>query len=122
MKKILVVDDEQDIRDYLQKRLVKSGYDASSASNGQEALERCRREAFDLVLMDIAMPVMDGYEACKRLKEDHATASIPVMLLTSKDLDPKGIAERMKELDVAGYVTKPATVDDLLDRMKQILS
>ena len=97
MKKILVVDDEKDIRELVQKKLERSGYEAQTAADGKIAFEMCKATKFDLIVMDIAMPQMDGYQTCVQLKGTTATKDIPVLLLTSKDLEPKAIAQHYDE-------------------------
>jgi DNA-binding response OmpR family regulator len=121
MKKILVVDDEPDLREILQKKLSQSQFEAIVASGGEEALGICREAKPDLVLLDIAMPGMDGYETCKRLKEDKSTRDIPVLFLTAKDLDPQGITQRFTELGASGYLPKPSTFTELLAKIKEII-
>ena len=121
LKKILIVDDEQEIREMLKKRLEQSGYLAIAASAGAEALATCKADKPDLVLLDIAMPEMDGYETCENLKNDKSTRDIPVLFLTAKDLEPKSINERYEKLGAAGFIPKPSTFDDLLKRVKEII-
>jgi len=121
MKKILVVDDEKDIRELLQKRIVRSGYEAQAAADGKIAFEMCKATKFDLVIMDIAMPMMDGYQTCAQLKGNTATKDIPVLLLTSKDLEPKAIAQHYDELGVAGYLAKPSSFEELLKKIKEVI-
>jgi len=121
MKKILIVDDEQEIRELLKKKLVQGNYAAITAANGREALDICKREKPDLVLMDIAMPEMDGYEACAALKQDKLTVDIPVLLLSAKELDPPSVSIRCSEISAAGYISKPSSTDDLLKKIKEII-
>lgn len=119
MKRILLVDDEQEIRELLKKGIDRHGYEAWVAESGQEALELCRQTTFDAALIDIAMPKMDGYETCRALREDPATESLPVIFLTGKDLDPRGIEQRFQELHASGYLQKPATLEDVLALIKK---
>ena len=121
MKKILVVDDEQEIRDLLKKKLERANYSVDVASNGEEAVLTSQRIQPDLVLLDIAMPVMDGYQTCQKLKETRSTKDIPVLFLTSKDLDPKSIAGHYTDLGACGYLPKPSTVEELLNKIKEII-
>jgi len=121
MKKILVVDDEKEIRELIKEGLEKNKYTALTASSGQEALALCKIHKPDLVLLDIAMPLMDGYQVCAALKQDVQTQTIPVIFLTGKDLDPHGILERSQDLGASGYVNKPSTLRDLLEKIKEIL-
>ena len=122
MKKILVVDDEEDIRRLVQKRLVQSGYDAHTAADGKIAFEMCKATKFDLVIMDIAMPIMDGYETCVQLKGTAATKDIPVLLFTAKDLEPKAIAQHYDELGVAGYLAKLCSFEELLEKIGEVIN
>ena len=121
MKKILVVDDEKDITELLRKKLSHSGYDVKTAANGKEAVELAAREPFDLIMMDIVMPVMDGYQACRILKDDVQTQNIPILLVTTKELEPQGVAQRREELQVAGCVAKPTSFQELLEKVKSII-
>ena len=121
MMKILVVDDEQDIREMLKKRLEQSGYSVITASGGEEALAACNADKPDLILLDIAMPEMDGYQTCEQLKNDKTTKDIPVLFLTAKDLEPKSIYQHYEKLGAAGYMPKPSQFSDLLKKIKEII-
>ena len=120
MKKILIVDDEEEIREILKKKLEKSGFAADAVAGGKKALEICKADKPDLVLLDIAMPEMDGYQTCEKLKQDKSTRDIPVLFLTAKDLDPKSIYEHYDELGAVGYMPKPSTFEELLKKIKEI--
>ncbi len=121
MKKILVVDDEKEVRDLITASLNKTEYKALLAESGQEALKICQSDKPDLILLDIAMPVMDGYQVCEKLKQDSNTKDIPVLFLTGKDLDPRGIIDRNESLGACGYIPKPSTLKELLEKIKEIL-
>jgi CheY-like chemotaxis protein len=121
MKKILVVDDEDDIRQILKKKLEQNGFVAQAASSGSEALAICKTDKPDLILLDIAMPEMDGYQTCEKLKQDKSTRDIPVLFLTAKDLEPKSIYEHYEKLGAAGYMPKPSVLQDLLKKIKEII-
>ncbi len=120
-KKILIVDDEKEIRDLLKDKLTKDKYTVKTAANGQEALAMCRINPPDLVLLDIAMREMDGYQTCEKLKEDPKTKDIPVLFLTGKDLEPKAIVERCKNLGAFGHISKLSTLKDLLEKIKEVI-
>jgi CheY-like chemotaxis protein len=120
MKKILVVDDEQSIRDLLKDKLVKSNFQVAVASSGQQALEMCKDELPDLLLIDIAMPEMDGYATCEKLKQDRKTSEIPVLFLTGKDLSPQGVIEHCRNLGACGHVSKLSTLKELLAKIEEI--
>lgn len=121
-KKVLIVDDEAHIRLLLEQTLdplVDVGVDLLTASNGGEALELITRERPELVLLDVMMPVMNGFDVCKRVKADAALASTFVMMLTAKgqELDRVTGAEVGADL----YLTKPFDPDDVLRRAATVL-
>ena len=105
MAKILVVDDEQNIREILVEILVDAGHEAIEAGNGGVALEKASHEHPDIILLDLIMPVMDGLQVLARLKRDHATERIPVVLLTAVPAD-HAESEALK-FGVTHYLTKP---------------
>lgn len=117
--KILVADDEEDILKVLEKRLSDTGYKVVKAGNGREAIECAFREKPDLIVMDVMMPEMDGFEATKILRSRLETAIIPILMLTAK----KDKESELKGLDLGAddYVTKPFDKDKLLARIKMLL-
>jgi two-component system alkaline phosphatase synthesis response regulator PhoP len=121
MKKILVVDDEKELRELMVEKLIKNNYSVSGAGDGREALRAAEAELPDLILLDVAMPVMDGYETCRELKKNNKTKDIPVVFLTGKDLDPKSIERRNRELGARGFLPKPSTFRELLDTISEVL-
>ena len=121
MKKILVVDDEQELREILKKKLEQNQFEAITASRGEEAIDICRTQKVDLVLLDIAMSQMDGYQTCEKLKHEKTTQDIPVLFLTAKELDSQGLAQRFNELGACGYLPKPSTFSELLAKIEEIL-
>ncbi|MDD5731030.1 MAG: response regulator [Candidatus Omnitrophica bacterium] len=121
MKKILVVDDEKDIRELLVEKLNKHNFQALGASSGEEALALSKDNLFDIILLDVAMPGMDGYETCEKLKKQEKTNNTPVIFLTGKDLEPKAMSKRYHELCAAGYLPKPSTMSELLDKIKETI-
>jgi two-component system alkaline phosphatase synthesis response regulator PhoP len=120
MAKILIAEDERDIRELVAFSLRFLGkYDVTEAGNGVEAVERATAEHPDLILMDVRMPRMTGYEACKKLKENDETKNIPVIFLSAKGQDKEiqqGINAGAEE-----YILKPFESDDLLSRVRQAL-
>jgi two-component system alkaline phosphatase synthesis response regulator PhoP len=117
--KILLVDDEIDTLLPLKMSLEVEDYLVLGANNGFEALELAKTNIPDLILLDIMMPGMDGYEVCIRLKKDPVTRSIPVIMLTAKD----AAREKVKGLDIGAddYVTKPFNLIELKARIKSVL-
>ncbi len=117
---ILIVDDERNNIQLLGNVLREEGYEPEFATNGVEALEWVNRQHFDLVLLDVVMPDIDGYEVCKRLKSNPATANTPVIFLTVKD-DADSIANGF-EAGSVDYVIKPFNTTELLARVKTHLA
>ena len=118
-KKILVVDDEQDIVDLISYNLSKEGYKVYSASNGPQAVEISMAERPDLVVLDIMMPGMDGFEVCRTLRQNPATASMAIMFLTAKSGEIDQILGL--ELGADDYIQKPISPRVLIARVKSIL-
>ncbi|MFH1665926.1 MAG: ATPase, T2SS/T4P/T4SS family [Candidatus Omnitrophota bacterium] len=119
MPKILIADDEGDLLDVLEKRFSSEGYEVIKARNGKEAIEMASREKPDLVIMDIMMPEMDGFEATRVLRSRLETAVIPIMMLTAKG----GSGNEMEGFDAGAddYVTKPFDKDTFLARVRLLL-
>ncbi|MCK4349838.1 MAG: response regulator [Candidatus Krumholzibacteria bacterium] len=118
--KILVVDDEINITQILQFSIGAEGYDVITAQNGEEAIDKARREQPDLIILDIMMPRIDGYEACRILKANPLTKNIPVVLLTAKGQD---IDKRLgQEVGAIDYIVKPFSPNKLIDRIHKLLS
>jgi two-component system cell cycle response regulator DivK len=118
MTRIVLVEDNEMNRDMLTRRLVRRGYSVAIAVDGQEALEVVAREQPDVVLMDMGLPVIDGWEATRRLKADPTTARIPVIALTAHALS----TDRDEAL-AAGcddYETKPIDLERLVARIEAI--
>jgi CheY-like chemotaxis protein len=121
MKKILVVDDEKEIRELTKERLIQNKYAVLTASSGNEAIIIAKNHQPDLILLDIAMPEMDGYQACEELKQDKKTKDIPVLFLTGKDLDPKGLTERCNELSAHGHISKMSSLREMIEKIQEII-
>ena len=116
--KILVVDDEDALRTVLSIGLTSEGYNVSTASDGDEAISGLQKETFDLVVLDIKMPRMNGFEVLKVIKEKHPTTKV-VVATGSGDLKD---AIESKKLGAEGFVGKPYDLVDLLTTIKRILS
>ncbi|MGC4094926.1 MAG: response regulator transcription factor [Polyangiaceae bacterium] len=115
---VLVVEDEPSIRQGLLDVLVFRGYRASSASDGAQALRMIGSDSFDLVVLDVMMPELDGFSVCQRLRETHP--ALPVLMLTAKNSEDDVL--RGFEAGADDYVTKPFSVQQLLARVKALLS
>lgn len=117
--KILVVEDSRSIRTFLKLRLKKFGADVGFASNGEEGLKKVRQEKFDLVLSDVDMPIMNGLEFCRTLKQDKKTRSTPVILLSSMESDTD--IEKGFEAGASAYITKSTPHDLFIETIEDVL-
>ncbi len=118
-KKILIVDDNQDGRELVVKILKKVGYQMIEAVDGEEALEKAIAEKPDLILMDISIPKIDGYEVTKRLKSQVTFKNILIIALTAHAM--KGDREKAMEAGCDGYISKPINIHELPDQIKSYL-
>jgi len=119
MARILVAEDERDIRELIAFTLRFAGFDVVLATNGAEAVELAEAQPPDLVILDVRMPKMSGYEACRRLKENPRTATVPVVFLSAKGQDAEiqqGLASGAEE-----YILKPFAPDELIQQVRDIL-
>lgn len=114
---LLVVDDEDDIRDLLEFDLSHSGYIVDTAKDGQEALEKALENSYDLILLDVMMPKMNGYEVCKRLRA--VKPSIPILMLTAKGTIQDKTAGFNSGVD--DYIVKPFDVQEVVLRVRALL-
>lgn len=117
-RNILVVDDSQVDRNHLEKILSNAGYQITTAADGQAALDSVKRSRPDAIMMDVNMPVMDGFAATRALRNDPATKDIPVVLVTSKDQKADKAWGQM--LGAKGYVTKPYSDDQILSLVRSL--
>ncbi len=117
--RILVVDDQQEILDLTETVLAGGGYSISTASSGDEALGQLAREPFDLVLLDINMPGMDGWETLRLLRADEQLADLAVVMFSVKG----EVSDKVHSLQegASGYITKPFVIDELVARVKRVL-
>ncbi|NPV84987.1 MAG: response regulator [Anaerolineae bacterium] len=119
MAKILVTDDEPDIRELVAFTLRFAGHEVITATNGEEAYTTALQEMPDLILMDVRMPRMTGYEACEKMKADARIAHIPVVFLSAKGQEAE--IQTGLNLGATEYLLKPFAPDDLVKRIDQIL-
>ena len=120
MSKILLVEDNETNRDMLSRRLLRRGYDVVLAVDGESGLVLARSEAPDLILMDMSLPLLDGWEATRRLKAASATQRIPVIALTAHAMS----SDRDKALEAGcdDYDTKPVELPRLLEKIEALLT
>ncbi len=120
MPKILLVEDNEMNRDMLSRRLMRKGYDVIIAVDGQLGVDMARAEAPDLVLMDMSLPVLDGWEATRRLKSTPETRPIPVIALTAHAM--AGDRDKALEAGCDDYDTKPVEFARLLEKIETLLN
>jgi two-component system cell cycle response regulator DivK len=119
MSKILLVEDNEMNRDMLSRRLTKRGYEVVMAIDGQAGVDMARSELPDLILLDMSLPVLDGWTAASILKADPETAPIPIIALTAHAL--AGDREKALEAGAEDYDTKPVDLERLLGKMETLL-
>ena len=119
MPKILLVEDNEMNRDMLSRRLIRKGFEVVLAVDGQSGVEMAQTQLPDLVLMDMSLPVLDGWEATRRLKADDTTRQIPVIALTAHAMS----SDREKALEAGcdDYDTKPVELSRLLEKIESLL-
>ncbi|WP_448594819.1 response regulator transcription factor [Thermoflexus hugenholtzii] len=119
MARILIAEDERDIRELIIFTLEFGGFQVLSATNGEEAVELARQHRPDLIILDVRMPKMTGYEACRLLKAQEETRSIPVVFLSAKGQEAE-IRQGM-EAGADAYILKPFAPDELIQQVRAIL-
>lgn len=118
-KRILVVDDEMDLVETLTYRLKANNYEVITASDGQEGLDRARREKPDLIILDLMLPKLDGYKVCRMLKFDEKYKHIPIIMFSARvqESDKK----TGMEVGADGYITKPFEASMLLEKIEELI-
>ena len=119
-KKILVIDDEQDLVDMLEITLESEGYEVLKAYDGYEGLEKSRESKPDLILLDIMLPKMDGYQVCRLLKFDDTSKDIPIVMLTARNQKQDRLTG--KRVGADEYLVKPFSNEDLLKKIKAMIA
>ena len=118
-RRILIVDDEKDLVDTLTFRLEANNYEVIAAYDGQEGLDKARKEKPDLIILDLMLPKMDGYKVCAMLKRDQRYMKIPIVMFTARAQESD---EKLgKEVGVDAYITKPFEPQVLLGKMEELL-
>ena len=120
MPKILLVEDNEMNRDMLSRRLIRRGYEVVMAEDGAKGVELANSESPDLILMDLSLPIMDGWEATRTLKANDSTKAIPVIALTAHAM--KSDEDKAKEAGCDDFDTKPVDLNRLIEKMDKYLS
>lgn len=120
MAKILIAEDDPDIRELVAFTLRFAGHEVVAASNGEEAVQLAARELPDLILMDVRMPRMTGYDACRAIKANSELKDIPIVFLSAKGQESE--IQTGLEAGAEEYLLKPFALDQLMDRVRAILS
>ena len=120
MAKILIAEDERDIRELITFTLRYAGHEVSQAANGEEALTLAKQVIPELILMDVRMPKMTGYEACRHIKADDTLKNIPVVFLSAKGQETE--IQTGLEVGASDYILKPFAPDQLIKRVSEILA
>lgn len=118
-EKILIVEDEEDILELVRYNLAKEGYQIDGVMSGEDALQKVKKETYDLIVLDLMLPGVDGLDVCKILKHDPLTAPIPVIMLTAKGEEADIVVGL--ELGADDYITKPFSLRVLIARIKAVL-
>lgn len=119
MTRILIAEDDQDIRELVVLTLQFNGFDVTSVENGALAVEAAQSKQFDLILMDVRMPRMTGYEACRRLKEIDSTKDVPVIFLSAKGQESE--IQTGLSVGASQYILKPFAPDELIGTINRVL-
>ena len=117
--RVLVVDDEPMVTEVVGRYLQREGFEVSLASDGEEALQRARADNPDLILLDLQMPLRNGYEVLGELRQDPRYAALPIIALTASAM--QGDREKALEAGFTGYLTKPVRLGQLRDEVQQLL-
>jgi DNA-binding response OmpR family regulator len=117
--KVLIVDDEPNNVDFLEQALEDSGYQLITATNGQEALDKIQSEQPDLILLDLMMPILDGFAVLAEVKADQVLRDIPVIIISAEH-DSKSVVKGIKQ-GAEDYLTKPVNADILVKKVKEYL-
>lgn len=120
MAKILIAEDERDIRELITFTLKYAGHEIHQATNGEEALNLAKEVVPELILMDVRMPKMTGYEACRHMKADDNLKNIPVVFLSAKGQETE--IQTGLEVGASDYILKPFAPDQLIKRVSEILA
>jgi two-component system cell cycle response regulator DivK len=119
MPKLLLVEDNEMNRDMLSRRLIKRGYDVAIAVDGQQAIDMAASQSPEIILLDMSLPIIDGWEVARRLKGDAATSGIPIIALTAHAMD--GDRDKCLQAGCEDYDTKPVDLKRLMGKIKALV-
>jgi CheY-like chemotaxis protein len=119
-KKILVIDDEKLIVEVTRVLLESNGYEVVSATDGREGFDTARAEEPDLILLDLMMPVLDGWGTLELIRDEESTRSIPVIIFTAKEMASP--SKLVKDRGASDYIAKPYEIEDLLNKVRDLLA
>jgi len=119
-KKVLVIDDEHDLARAVELRLKATGYETEVAHDGVAGVDKAKKTKPNMILLDLVMPKMDGFEVCKSLKSDPETKDIPILIFTA--FGQKKLEEKCKAAGAVATILKPFETNDLLNMINQILT
>jgi len=117
-KKILLIDDEEDLTEMLSYRLMAAGYDIDIANDGATGVKRTKEYKPDIIILDLMMPEMSGYEVADELRKDQELSSIPFIVFTAAV--NKELEERVNHMGAADYITKPFEPEDLIEKINNL--
>ncbi len=118
-KKILIIDDERDFVETVSFALEADGFLVSNAADGPAGITKAKAELPDLIILDLMMPGMDGYEVARRLKSDSLVSEIPILVLTAAVT--KDLSQKIRETQAVDYLTKPCDLEELIKKVKSVL-
>ncbi len=119
MASIVIAEDERDIRDLIKFTLTYAGHEIADAPDGKKAVELAAEVMPDLILLDLRMPKLNGFEACEAIKKDERTKDIPVVFLSARGIEEE--RDRANEAGAMGFIMKPFSPDDLSRRVGELL-
>jgi two-component system cell cycle response regulator DivK len=119
MPKLLLVEDNEMNRDMLSRRLIKRGYDVAIAVDGQQAIDMASSQSPEIILLDMSLPIIDGWEVARRLKGDAGTSGIPIIALTAHAMD--GDRDKCLQAGCEDYDTKPVDLKRLMGKIKALV-
>jgi two-component system alkaline phosphatase synthesis response regulator PhoP len=117
--KILIVDDEVHLARILQFTLEHAGFDVRTAFDGREALEKAKQERPDLIILDLMLPIIDGYKVCNILKSDEEFKTVPIIILSARDLSREELEE---PISADLYMEKPFNTNNLIEKISELLT